>query len=137
MFHPCIVLWKKTPLSVNPKPMPQLHPLVPSGAFDLQALLEHEPPTRWVPEEPGEGIEGNVVKIAETKAFGGISPVLFILVGASKLMTIRCGGVVLKGHLAAHKPLPGDRVAVKFHGMRTAASGRQYADYAFGIRRAL
>lgn len=117
--------------------MPQLHPLVPPGEFDLQALLEHEPPTRWVPEKPGAGIEGDVVKIDETKAFGNLTPVLFLLVNGTELMTIRCGGVVLRRHLSELKPLPGDRVAVKFHGMRLAASGRQYADYAFGIRRAL
>lgn len=121
----------------DPKPMPQLHPLVPAGEFDLQALLEHDPPTRWSPE-PGEGIEGDVVKIVETKAFGTTAPVLFILIDDGQLITVRCGGVVLKGRLQDTKPAPGDRVAIRFNGMRTSQSSRrEYADYSFGIRRSL
>lgn len=119
------------------KPMPQLHPLVPPGEFDLQTLLEHDPPTRWSPE-PGEGIEGDVVKIVETKAFGSTAPVLFVLLDDGQLLTIRCGGVVLKGHLQERKPAPGDRVAIRFNGMRTSQSSRrEYADYSFGIRRSM
>lgn len=117
------------------KPMPQLHPLVPPGEFDLGALLEHEPPSRWSPE-PGEGVEGELVKIVETKAFGSSAPVLFLLLDDGRLVTVRCGGVVLRGQLEEHRPAPGDRVAVKFLGMRTSASSRrEYANYAFGIRR--
>lgn len=119
------------------KPMPQLHPLVPPGDFDLMALLAHEPPTRWSPE-PGDGIEGEVVKLTESKAFGTTAQVLFLLLDDGQLLTIRCGGVVLKGQLREHQPAPGDRVALRFNGMRTSQSSRrEYADYSFGIRRAL
>jgi hypothetical protein len=122
---------------IDPKPMPQLHPLVPPGDFDLETLLSHMPPTRWTPE-PHEGIEGDVVKIVETKAFGQTAPVLFLLLDDGLLMTVRCGGVVLKGQLQERKPAPGDRVAIRFNGMRTSQSSRrEYADYSFGIRRAL
>lgn len=116
------------------KQMPQLHPLVPGGRFDLEALLQHEPPTRWSPE-PGDGIEGDVVKVVETKAFGATAPTLFLLIDDGRLLTIRCGGVVLKGRLQEHRPAPGDRVALRFNGMRTSQSSRrEYADWSFGIR---
>jgi hypothetical protein len=119
----------------HPKPMPQLHPLVPAGEFDLSALLKHEPPTRWSPE-PGEGVEGTVVKIVETKSFGSTAPVLFLLLDDGRYLTIRCAGVVLRRHLDENRPAPGDRVAVVFDGMRTSeSSGREYASYRFGIRR--
>jgi hypothetical protein len=48
---------------------PQLHPLVPADTFDLAALLEHEPPTRWRPE-PGEKVIGTLDRIAEKTSFG-------------------------------------------------------------------
>ncbi len=117
------------------KPMPQMHPLVPAEPFDLHALLEHDPPVRWTPE-PGEGIEGVVVKVVETKAFGTTAPVLFLLLDSGHLVTVRCGGVVLRGHIEEAKLIPGDRVAIRFLGMRTSQSSRrEYANYAFGVRR--
>jgi hypothetical protein len=115
--------------------MPQLHPLVPPGEFDLQALLEHEPPTRWSPD-PGDGVEGVVVKVVDVKAFGQTAPTMFLLLDDSRYLTIRCGGVVLKRQVEETRPAPGDRVAVRFLGMRVSeSSGREYANYMFGIRR--
>lgn len=115
--------------------MPQLHPLVPAGEFDLAALLEHEPPTRWAPEA-GDVVQGTVVKIEDVTAFGQTAPVLFLMVDGEYL-TVRCGGVVLRGHLQQHKPAPGDLVAIGFDGMRTSqSSNREYASYRFAIRRA-
>ena len=115
--------------------MPQLHPKVPAGAFDLTALLEHEPPTRWAPVKD-EGVEGVVVKIVDQKAFGHTAPTMFLLLDDARYLTVRCGGVVLKRHLEEHRPAPGDRVAVRFLGMAVSqSSGREYASYLFGVRR--
>ena len=115
--------------------MPQLHPKVAAGDFDLHALLEHEPPTRWTPE-PGEGVEGDVVKIVDQKAFGQSAPTLFLLLDDDRYLTIRCAGVVMRRHFEENRPAPGDRVAVRFDGMRTSQSTqREYASYSFGIRR--
>jgi hypothetical protein len=114
--------------------MPQLHPLVPAGEFDLATLLEHEPPTRWQPE-PGDVVQGTVVKVEDVKAFGQTAPVLFLLVDGAYL-TVRCGGVVLRRHLEESKPRAGDLVAIGFDGMRTSQSTRrEYASYRFAIRK--
>jgi hypothetical protein len=116
--------------------MPQLHPLIPAGEFDLAQLLQHEPPTRWAPE-PGDVVQGTVVKVETVKAFGQSAPVLFLLLEDERYLTIRCGGVVLRRNLDEHKPAPGDLVALRFDGMRTSqSSGREYAAYRFAIRKA-
>lgn len=116
--------------------MPQLHPSVPSGNFELSELLDHEPPTRWQPE-PGDVVQGTVVKVETVKAFGQTAPVIFLLLESGKYLTIRCGGVVLRRHLEESKPDTGDLVAVGFDGMRTSqSSGREYASYRFAIRKA-
>lgn len=116
--------------------MPQLHPLIPAGEFELTELLQHEPPTRWQPE-PGDVVQGTVVKVETVKAFGQTAPVIFLILESGKYLTIRCGGVVLRRHLEENKPGPGDLVAVGFDGMRTSqSSGREYASYRFAIRKA-
>lgn len=121
--------------SARANAMPQLHPLIPAGEFDLGVLLQHEPPTRWAPD-PGEGVEGTVVKIVEKTAFNQVARVMFLLLDDNRYLTIRCGGVVLRGFLDEHRPAPGDRAAIKFDGMRTSqSSGREYASYRYGIRR--
>lgn len=114
--------------------MPQLHPLVPAGRFELSELLEHAPPIRWQPES-GDVVQGTVVKIEDKRAFGQTAPVLFLLV-EDRYVTIRCSGVVMRGHLERNKPNPGDMVAVRYDGMATSQSGREYASYKFAMRRA-
>lgn len=116
------------------KPLPQLHPLVPAGDFNLPDLLEHEPPTRWMPE-PGEGVEGEVVQLRDVKAFGQTSPVLFLITEDERYLTVRCGGVVLRGFVDQYKPSAGDRVAIVYDGLRESASGREYRSYRSLIRK--
>lgn len=123
------------PIDVTDLAMPQMHPLIPPGQFDLATLLDHEPPTRWRPE-PGEEIQGTVVKIETRRAFGTSSPVLFIMVD-DRYWSIRCSGVVLKSWLDREKPREGDLVAFRYLGMVASPStGREYAGYHGAIRRA-
>jgi hypothetical protein len=114
--------------------MPMLHPLVPAGAFDLKALLEHDPPTRWHPEE-GDRLSGEVVKVEDKPAFGTTAPVLFVL-DEGQYRTLRCGGVVLRGCLKTLNPQPGERVLVKYEGKRKTVDGtREYALYRMAVQR--
>jgi hypothetical protein len=113
---------------------PQLHPLVPPGPFDLEALLEFEPPTRWRPE-PGEKVIGELVRTAEKTSFGRAAPTLYLLVD-DRYVTVRASGVVLRGALDELRPNPGEPVAIKFEGMRTSAAGHQYALYRLAVKRA-
>jgi hypothetical protein len=114
--------------------MPMLHPLVAPGAFDLGALLEHDPPQRWHPEE-GDRLVGEVVKVEDKPAFGTTAPVLFVMVEDS-YRTLRCGGVVLRGALQALKLKPGEQVLVKYEGKKKTVDGtREYAMYRMAVRR--
>jgi len=113
---------------------PRLHPLIPPGPFDLAMLLEYEPPTRWRPE-PEEKVVGELVRIAEKTSFGRAAPTLYLLVD-ERYVTVRASGVVLRGALDELKPKTGDRVAVKFEGMRTSAAGHQYALHRMAVKRA-
>jgi hypothetical protein len=122
--------------------MPHLHPLIPPGPFDLATLLEFEPPTRWRPE-PEEKVLGELVRIAEKTSFGRAAPTLYLLVPpderddpSARYLTVRASGVVLRGALDELKPRDGERLAVKFEGMRTSAAGHQYAMYRMAVHRA-
>jgi hypothetical protein len=113
----------------------QLHPLVPPGPFDLAALLEHDPPTRWRPE-PGEKVVGELVRIAEKTSWGRSAPTLYMLVQPGRYVTVRASGVVLRGALEELRLHPGDPVAIKFEGMRESANGHMYALYRMAVKRA-
>jgi hypothetical protein len=114
--------------------MPMLHPLVPAGEFDLHALLEHDPPTRWHPEE-GDRLSGTVVKVEDKAAFGTVAPVLFVMIEQSYI-TLRCGGVVLRGALQSLRPQPDEEVLVKYEGKQKTVDGqREYAMYRMAVKR--
>jgi len=112
----------------------QLHPLVPPEPFDLAALLEHEPPTRWRPEE-GEKVVGELVRTAEKTSFGRSAPTLYLLVDDGRYVTVRASGVVLRGALEELKPKPGELLALKFEGFRESAAGHRYALHRMAVRR--
>ena len=85
---------------------PQLHPLVPAGEFDLDTLLQYDPPTRWRPE-PQEKLIGELARIAQKVSFGQPAPTLYVLVEDDRYMTVRASGVVLRGAVAELKPAVG------------------------------
>jgi len=122
--------------------MPQLHPHIPAGSFDLAALLEYEPPTRWRPEV-GDKVIGQLVKLEDRVSFGRSAPTLFVLVPPvpdsphdELYITVRASGVVLRGGLEALDPRPGEDIALKYEGMRLTADGaREYAYYRVAVRR--
>ena len=122
--------------------MPMLHPRIPAGEFELSALLAYEPPARWRPE-PGERVQGELIKNEERKSFGRPAPTLFILVPPTtddphleRYMTVRASGVMLRGALDELKPRPGEEIALKYEGMRSTADGqREYAYYRMAVRR--
>jgi len=123
-----------------PHTMPQLHPLIPPGPFDLVTLLAHEPPVRWRPE-PGERLTGELVRLVDKTAFGQNAPTMYLLVPATddspaRYVTVRASGVVLRNAVTALKPIPGEDIALKFEGLRVSAAGRPYALNRMAVRRA-
>jgi hypothetical protein len=119
--------------------MPQLHPLIPAGPFDLVTLLAHEPPVRWRPE-PGERVTGELVRLVDKTSFGQSAPTLYLLVegpddGPVRYITVRASGVVLRNMTKELKPRTGEQVALKFEGLRASAAGHTYALYRMAVRR--
>lgn len=122
--------------------MPLLHPHVPAGRFDLDELLEFEPPARWHPE-PGDRVEGELVKADERTAFGKAAPTLFVLVPPNfddvhehRYVVVRAAGVILRNAVEQLRPQPGERVALKYEGKRKTSDGsREYAYYQMAVRR--
>lgn len=112
-----------------------LHPLVETTEFDLNALLEHDPPVRWRPEV-GERIQGSVAQIADKNAYGASAKTIFILTDDERYVVVRCGGVVLKGSFAQLRPRAGDAIALKYEGMKPTVDGqREYSMTRMAIRR--
>lgn len=124
------------------KTMPLLHPNIPAGRFDLGELLEFEPPARWHPE-PGERLQGHLVKIEERRSFGRTAPTMWVLVPPSAFdvhdhlyATVRASGVVLRGAVEELRPQAGEEIALKFEGFRKTSDGaREYAYHMMAVRR--
>jgi hypothetical protein len=115
--------------------LPMLHPLLAPGVFDLPALLEHDPPTPWHPDV-GERLQAQVVAVRDVRAFGTSATTLFMLTDEGRYLTVRCGGVVLKGAVRQLRPAPGDQVVLLFEGMRPTRDGtRQYGLTRMALRR--
>jgi hypothetical protein len=122
--------------------MPLLHPSIPAGTFDLPRLLAYEPPVRWRPE-PGEVVDGTLVKITKVTSFRVAADHLFILVPPKAYdefghlySVVRASGIVLKNAVERLRPEPGERIAVKFHGWFPTVDGkREYQKHEMLVRR--
>lgn len=122
--------------------MPLLHPSIPPDRFELSDLLAYEPPTRWRPD-PGERVQGRLVKLEERTSFGRAAPTLFVLVPPNsgdehehRYVVVRASGVVLRGALDDLKPRADEEVALLYEGMKPTADGtREYAMYRMAVRR--
>jgi len=122
--------------STDPSPpIPQLHPHLPAGEFDLGALLELDPPLRWSPE-PGDTVQGTVIQRVHTVSFGREAEELWLLVRDRWVVKVSCGGVVMARCLEEYDPQPDDLVAVRRNEDRVGqASGRTYRDFSYAQRR--
>lgn len=120
---------------MDQSPLPMLHPLVETTEFDLNALLEHDPPARWRPEV-GERVQGKVAQVADKRAYGNTAKTIFILLDDARYMVVRCGGVVLKGAYEKLRPAAGDDIALKYEGMKPTVDGqREYSLTRMAIKR--
>lgn len=115
--------------------LPMLHPQVETTHFDLNALLEHDPPARWRPEV-GERVQGTVAQIADKTAYGTTAKTIFVLLDDARYVVVRCGGVVLKGAYEQLRPAAGDEIALKYEGMKPTVDGlREYSMTRMAVRR--
>lgn len=115
--------------------MPQLHPSIPLGTFDLVTLLAHEPPVRWRPE-PAERVCGELVRLVDKTSFGQNAPTMYLLTADGRYVTVRASGVVLRKMVQELKPKPGEEIALKYEGLKVSAAGHPYALYRMAVRRA-
>jgi hypothetical protein len=96
----------------------------------LDSIDESDSAEAWVPGTPGEGIQGRVLKVGETRsdfAKDGEDPMVPVvtleLKDGSKVRIIGYGAVLRREILDAD-PQKGDLFAVKYFGMKEIKKGR-------------
>jgi hypothetical protein len=113
---------------------------------DLLDQVEEDDSEGWVPTEPGEGIQGKVVKVGETRsdfAQDGQDPMVPTVTIETKDGTkyrVIGYGAVLKRELTDADPQVGDMLAVKYFGEKPIKKGRfagkPYKHFGLAIKRA-
>lgn len=113
---------------------------------DLLGSVEEDDSEGWVPKEKGEGISGIVIKVGETKsdfAQDGqdpIVPVVTIETADGTKWRVIGYASVLKREIYDNDPQVGDRMAVKYFGIKKLKTGRfagkDYKHFGVAVRRA-
>jgi len=97
---------------------------------DLLNTVEEDDSEGWVPSEPGEGIAGRVIKVAETRSdFANenenpMVPTVTVQVKDGTKYRVIGYGAVLKRELKDQDPQVGDLIAVKYFGEKPIRKGR-------------
>lgn len=101
-----------------------------SGADDLLDEVIEDDSEGWVPDKPGEGIAGRVVKVGETRsdfASGdedSMCPTVTILTSGGDKLRVIGYPAVLKREIKDANPEVGDLMAVKYFGEKPIKNGR-------------
>ena len=109
---------------------------------DLLDQVVEDDAEGWVPEKPGEGIQGVVVKVGETRSdfSDEMAPTVTIETKSGDKLRVIGYGAVLRRELYDADPKPGDRIAVKYFGEKTIKkgkwAGKQYKHFGVVVRRA-
>jgi len=94
--------------------------------FDLLATIEEDGSEGWVPEKVGEGIQGVVLKVGETKSdfSDEMAPTVTIETKDGNKYRIIGYGAVLRREILDADPKPGDLFAVKYFGEKAIKKGK-------------
>jgi hypothetical protein len=113
---------------------------------DLLGEIDEDDSEGWVPENPGEGIQGEVIKVGETRsdfARDGedpMVPTVTIKTKTGEKYRIIGYGAVLKREMQDADPQVGDLFAIKYFGDKTVKkgkwAGKPYKHFGVAVRRA-
>lgn len=114
------------------------------GTDDLDLLdeIDEDDSEGWVPETPGEGLQGTVTRVGTTSSDFDDDPVPTVTVETKvgEKFRIIGYGAVLKRELIDNDPQVGDLLAVKYFGEKTIKkgkyAGKPYKHYGVAVRRA-
>ena len=109
--------------------------------LDLLNTIDPDDSEGWVPTEVGEGIQGVVVKVGETKSdfSDEMAPTVTIETKDGSKFRVIGYGAVLRREIQDADPHPGDLFAVKYFGERLIKKGKwqgkKYKHFGIAIRR--
>jgi len=91
----------------------------------LEGMVEDDS-EGWVPSERGEGIQGVVIKVGETKSDYSeeMAPVVTLETKTGEKFRIIGYGAVLRREIIDNTPEPGDLMAVKYWGEKPIKNGK-------------
>jgi len=94
--------------------------------FNLLDTIEEDSAEGWVPDEVGEGIQGVVTKVSETKSdfSDEMAPTVTIETKEGNSFRIIGYGAVLRREILDADPKPGDLFAVKYFGEKAIKKGK-------------
>lgn len=110
-------------------------------AFDLLDSIMEDDSEGWVPEEAGDGVQGVVLKVGETKSdfSDELAPTVTIETKDGSKLRIIGFGSVLRREITDADPHPGDLFAVKYYGEKKIKNGKWagklYKHYGVAVRR--
>lgn len=113
---------------------------VDDGDDLLDSVLEDDS-EGWVPEKPGDGVQGVVIKIGETKSdfSDELAPTVTIETSDGSKLRIIGYGSVLRREIVDADPHPGDLFACKYFGEKKIKNGKwagkNYKHYGIAVRR--
>jgi hypothetical protein len=94
---------------------------------DLLDEMQDDDAEAWVPEEPGDGIQGVVIKRGTTRSDyddDKVVPTMTIRVKSGECFRIVGYSSVLAREIIDQDPQPGDTVALKYFGEKTVKRGK-------------
>lgn len=109
---------------------------------DLLGEVIEDDSEGWVPDKPGEGVQGQVLKVGETRSdfSDDMAPTVTLLTKDGAKLRVIGFGAVLRRELLDADPKPGDTVAIKYFGEKTIKkgkyAGKPYKHFGVAVRRA-
>lgn len=109
--------------------------------IDLLDSIDEDDSEGWVPNEAGEGIQGVVLKVGETKSdfSDEVVPTVTIETADGSKMRVIGYGSVLRREIYDADPKPGDLFAVKYFGTKKIRkgkwAGKDYKHFGVAVRR--
>lgn len=108
---------------------------------DLLDSIDEDDSEGWVPSEVGEGIQGVVLKVGETRSdfSDEMAPTVTIETATGEKFRIIGFGAVLRREIVDADPHPGDLFAAKYFGEKTIKkgkwAGKKYKHFGIAVRR--
>lgn len=109
--------------------------------LDLLDEVQEDDAEGWVPDKPGEGIQGVVVKVGETRSdfSDELCPTVTIETKDGDKYRIIGYGTVLRREIQDADPKPGDLFACKYFGEKPIKkgkwAGKNYKHFGIAVRR--